>query len=550
MKKIITVLLFFVLTTFSQSQDVTFTKDISAIIYNKCTSCHRTGESGPSNLTSYEEVASLGGMIEYVTQNNYMPPWAPDPTYTSHSLLDERFLTEEEKNLISEWVDQGMIEGNPELEAEMPIFPEGSAIGVPDYIFELEEEYFIEGNNEDDYRVFVFPTGFTEPTYIKAIEFRPDNREAVHHAIMMADVTGTGAAQDADSPDILGYESFGGFSLDGVNPNDYVFLGGYAPGMNPIVWNGELGMKIPAGADLLCQIHYAPSSIDEWDKSSINLFTKPAAEVEREVQMKMWLRLDIDVPANTESEIEACLNFSPNNFGWLSDLGFSEDFYGPGQIEFGGQPMPAYGEQYCELPEDWSLLGILPHSHLMGKSWEVYAETPEGETLPIIKIPNWDFDWQGFYYPEYMQHIPAGSRIEAIATYDNTSDSDMGWGELTTDEMFFCPIYYVPYEEGDEDIYLGMGNETSISENITNSIEVFPNPVQDEVIIAYNFNDLNNLKGYLYDSKGRLIDVILSENFQSATNSIKLDVSSLLNGTYFINIQSTNATVTESFIKD
>jgi hypothetical protein len=533
-------ILFISFLSFGQTSDITFTEDISSIIYNKCTSCHRTGESGSMNLTSYEEVASLGNMIEYVTQNNYMPPWPPDPNYTPHSLLDERFLTEDEKNLISEWVNQGMVEGDPELEAEIPIFPEGSAIGTPDYVFELEEEYFIEGNNQDDYRVFVFPTGFTEDTYIKSIEFRPDNREAVHHAIMMADVTGAGAAQDAESPNVLGYESFGGFSLEGVSPNDYVFLGGYAPGMNPIVWHGELGMKIPAGADLLCQIHYAPSSVDEWDKSSINLFTKPASEVEREVQMKMWLRLDINVPANTETEIEACLNFS-NSFA---------DMFGPGQIYQFGQPTGFYGEQNCELPEDWSLLGILPHSHLMGKSWEVYAETPDGETLPIIKIPDWDFDWQGFYYPEYMQHIPQGSRIEAIATYDNTSDNNMGWGELTTDEMFFCPIYYVPYEEGDEDIYLGIDNQTAMLENIAHTIEVFPNPANDEILITYNFDNFKNLKGSLYDSKGRLVDVILEENFQSATNSIKLDVSRLSNGTYFINIQSDNETVTQSFIKE
>tara|TARA_B100001250_G_scaffold142610_1_gene122004 strand:+ start:1 stop:771 length:771 start_codon:yes stop_codon:yes gene_type:complete len=256
--------------------------------------------------------------------------------------------------------------------------------------------------------------------------------------------------------------------------------------------------------------------------------------------MKMWLRLDINVPANTETEIEACLNFS-NSFA---------DMFGPGQIYQFGQPTGFYGEQNCELPEDWSLLGILPHSHLMGKSWEVYAETPDGETLPIIKIPDWDFDWQGFYYPEYMQHIPQGSRIEAIATYDNTSDNNMGWGELTTDEMFFCPIYYVPYEEGDEDIYLGIDNQTAMLENIAHTIEVFPNPANDEILITYNFDNFKNLKGSLYDSKGRLVDVILEENFQSATNSIKLDVSRLSNGTYFINIQSDNETVTQSFIKE
>ena len=75
-------------------------------------------------ITSYEEVATMAAMIELVTQNNYMPPWPPDPNYTPHSLLDERFLTEDEKNLISQWVNQGLPEGDAELEAEIPTFTE------------------------------------------------------------------------------------------------------------------------------------------------------------------------------------------------------------------------------------------------------------------------------------------------------------------------------------------------------------------------------------------------------------------------------------------
>ena len=534
------IVLFFSLSAFSQTEEVTFSEDISPIIYNKCTSCHRSGESGPMNFTSYEEVAALGAMIEYVTQNNYMPPWLPDPDYTPHAMLDERFLSSNEKNLISEWVKQGFLQGNPELEADMPIFTDGSAVGEPDYVFQLEDEYFIEGNNQDDYRVFVFPTGFTEDTYIKAIEFRPDNREAVHHALMMIDVTGTGAEQDAESPDVLGYEAFGGFNLEGVSPNDYVFLGGYAPGMNPIVWNGELGMKIPAGADLLCQIHYAPSSVDEWDRSSINIFTKPADEVEREVQMKMWLRLDIDIPPNIETQIEACLNFS-NSFA---------DMFGPGQIYQFGQPTGFYGEQNCELPEAWSILGILPHSHLMGKSWEVYAETPSGETLPIIKIPNWDFDWQGFYYPEFMQYIPEGSRIEAIATYDNTNDFNMGWGELTTDEMFFCPIYYVPYQEGDEEIFLGIQEETALAEIDNLEFQIFPNPANDFIEIICDLDFMGPLNWKLFNANGKQIEVISSKNYKSARNSIKLDIKDLAPGIYFLKIQSNNKILSQSFVKN
>ena len=524
--------------SFSQTNDITFSEHISTIIYNNCTECHRPGESGPMTFTSYAEVASMAEMIKEVTQTGYMPPWPPNPNYTPHSLLGERALSDEEKEIIAQWVDQGYPQGDVSLEAEIPAFPEGSAIGEPDYVFEMSEEYFIEGNNLDDYRVFVFPTNFTEDTYIKAIEFRPDNREAVHHAIIMADITGIGAELDAESPDILGYESFGGFSLDGVSPNDYLFLGGWAPGMPPVIWNGALGMKIPAGADLLCQMHYAPSSVDEWDRSSINIFTKPASQVEREVQMKMWLRLDLDIPANTETTVEACLNFS-NSF---------IDFYGPGPIEQFGQTI-GFGEQNCSLPEDWSLLGILPHSHLMGKSWEVYAETPDGENIPIIKIPSWDFDWQAFYHPEYMQHIPAGSRIEAIAMYDNTSENNMGWGELTTDEMFFCPIYYVPYQEGDESIYLGLDETISTVENQTSIVQLFPNPSNQYIEISYETKSIFEEKVSLYDNKGRMMDIIFDENIQSGINNIKLDISSLLPGIYFINIQSQDETMTKRFIK-
>ena len=523
----------------SQNNTITFTEDISPIIYNNCTECHRPGESGPMSFTSYSEVASMAEMIKEVTQTGYMPPWPPNPNYTPHSLLGERALTDEEKEIIAQWVDQGYPQGDISLEAEIPVFPEGSAIGEPDYVFEMSEEYFIEGNNLDDYRVFVFPTNFTEDTYVKAVEFRPDNREAVHHAIIMADVTGIGAELDAESPDILGYESFGGFSLDGVSPNDYVFLGGWAPGMPPVIWNGELGMKIPAGADLLCQMHYAPSSIDEWDRSSINIFTKPASEVEREVQMKMWLRLDLDIPANTETTIEACLNFS-NSYN---------DFFGPGPIEQFGQTI-GFGEQNCSLPEDWSLLGILPHSHLMGKSWEVYAETPGGENIPIIKIPNWDFDWQAFYHPEYMQHIPAGSRIEAIAMYDNNSENNMGWGELTTDEMFFCPIYYVPYEEGDEEIYLGIQDETFLPEHSSLKFQLFPNPANEYIDLSCELLQDSPIEGQLLDVKGRVLHVIFNGNYKSGLNNITLDVKDLDSGTYFIKIQTDNVVLTKSFIKE
>ena len=137
------------------------------------------------SFTNYLEVSSLGSMIEYVTQSGYMPPWHADTDYST--FIGERGLTDEEISLISEWVDSGMPQGNPDLEATIPEFPDGSAVGIPDAVFTMEEEYLIEGNNQDDYRVFVFETNFPEDKYLKSIEIIPGNYAAVHHVLVNID---------------------------------------------------------------------------------------------------------------------------------------------------------------------------------------------------------------------------------------------------------------------------------------------------------------------------------------------------------------------------
>ena len=121
----------------------------------------------------------------------------------------------------------------------------------------------------------------------------------------------------------------------------------------------------------------------------------------------------------------------------------------------------------------YQLNPILPHSHLLGKSWEIYALTPfSNDTIPIIRINDWDFDWQFWYSPEYMIHLPPGSVVHASCIYDNTSNNPDNpndppewtfWGESTTEEMFFVPFRYVDYEAGDENIYLG-DNEPHIGD--------------------------------------------------------------------------------------
>ena len=411
MKNIIYILLF-PCVLFSQ---INFSEHIAPIIYNNCTECHRVGGAGPMPFTSYEEVASLGVMVDYVIQSGYMPPWHADPDYSN--FLGERVLSDTEKQLISDWIDGGMIQGDPSLEAQIPEFIEGSVVGVPDAVFTMEEEYLIEGNNQDDYRVFVFSTNFSEDKYLKSIEIIPGNLSAVHHVLVNIDTSGDCAELDASTPEYC-YECESGFCTGQIHQ----FAAGYTPGMVPPIWNNDIGFVLPAGADIAIQMHYAPSSIDEYDQSSVNLFFKDQP-VEREVEVLTLLDTQLQIPAN-----EIYTHY-----------------------------------QSYEIPFDMSIISVLPHMHLIGKSWLIYAEN-NGDTIPVISIPDWDFNWQTFYQPEYMLKLPEGYTLHAYATYDNTSGNptnpnsppqDMFWCDYTTCEMFFLPFAYVPYQEGDENIYLG-----------------------------------------------------------------------------------------------
>ena len=421
------IIIFYFLIGFLQA--INFSEDISPIIYNNCTTCHRPNEIGAFlPLENYQDVYNNRSLITYVIGggddlrhgNPMMPPWPPDRQFST--LLDERYLEDEEIDLIVSWVESGAIQGDPTLEYPMPEFPEDSALGEPDLILEMEESHFIEGNYEDDYRCFVFSLDNEEEIELSAIEFRPGNREAVHHAIIT--YVPHGAADHLENLDNqYGYECYGGFNLNSTTD----LIGGYAPGLTSIEYPETIGRTIPENSDILVQVHYAPLLTDQEDLSSINIFYKEE-DIEREIEQYIFDYWEFVLPPNQVTTITRNL--------------------------------------YIE--NDISMVNILPHCHLLGQSWEIYATTMQNDTIPIIRIPEWDFDWQSFYYPEYLLKIPGGSTLTATCTYDNTINNPDNpnnppqWvypGDGTNDEMFFIPIEYLQYQPGDEDIYLGLENQ-------------------------------------------------------------------------------------------
>ena len=462
------ILIFTIIINFIWS--LNYSEDISQIIYNNCTSCHRSGEIAAFlPLTNYSQVNDNKYWIAYSIEGTddrhgdpIMPPWPPDRTYST--FIDERYLTDEEVHSFLEWIELGAPEGNPDLEYPMPDFPEGSSIGEPDLVFQLEEPYFIEGNYEDDWRCFIIPTGFEEDKEIAAIEFRPDNKEAVHHSIITVVPGGYADQVDAADPG-YGYECYGDFNLDILTP----LVDGYAPGMRTTLYPDGIGDIIPANSDLIVQMHYAPLSTNQFDQSSINIFFKDEP-IEREVQHLQHANPMFVLPPNTITEVIDSI----------------------------------------EINTDLSLLQILPHSHLIGETWEIYSVDSQQDTTKIIKINNWDFDWQSFYTPEYMLPLTAGSTIYMKATYDNTSSNPdnpndppqyVFWGDGTEDEMFFVAYRYLEYEQGDENIYLGSNDDLLLGDvnqdSMINVLDVvtivqFVLDFSTPSDLQFDLSDLNN----------------------------------------------------------
>lgn len=496
-----------------------YSEDIAPLIYKHCSNCHRPGEIAPFALTNYNEVASWASTIKHVTEIKYMPPWKPDPKYQQYQL--ENYLSDDEIATIGNWVLKGMPQGDPSKEPAFPNFPKGSQIGTPDLAISFSQSYVHKGNDIDEYRYFVLPTNLTEDKELIALEMRPGNSKIVHHTLFWADETGKARAEDAKSPE-YGYTGGGSaVSLDNQLP-------GYVPGQKPNVFTSGMSQTIKKGSDLVLQMHYAPSSIDESDSSTVNLFfaKKPAP---RKVQNKIMLPYDLVngpfiIPANQVKE-----------------------FHG-----------------VYKIPFKVSLLGIWPHCHKLGKKWEAYAKLPDGSQIPLIKIEDWDFNWQGGYYFKKLIVLPAGSEIHAFATYDNTINNPVNpndppksitWGEGTSDEMYYLPLTYVVYQPGDENIILNSSkpdlNEAGI-ENIESKLyPIYPNPVNNQSIqVGFVLNKDQDVAFNLCTQDGKqIINLHSKKMYLQGQHSLKFTIpDNIPEGTYLIKMITTDRVWTERIV--
>ena len=522
------------LTSFrAQAQmPLTWSQDVAPILYKNCVSCHRPGQIAPFDLLTYQDAYVWRASIQEAVAQGEMPPWPPDPSF--RHFVQERLLTQEEIDKITAWVDQDAPEGNPALAPPMPVFPSDGQFGPPDLKWEIPT-YTVNMpvGGDDLYRCFVIHNTMPDVAFMRLMEVVPGNRSIVHHILVYQDTTGESAAADAADPE-PGFTSLG--------PGG-ILIGEWVPGQKFLPTPEGMAFRIYPGSDIVVQVHYPQGAQGQVDNTYLNVYlteTNAGGNIRE---------LFTSSPLNY---------FFPTSIAWLTNSSID-----PWPLLIPANESREFVAKYT-VPIDVSVLGVGPHAHYINKSFEVFGVTPQGNTINFIKIPDWEFHWQGSYYYPQPVFVPAGTVLFAKTVYDNTAENhhnpfsppqDIPAGEATTEEMLLVYFTYMAYQPGDEDlvlydstIYTATHQPNAVSAGL--AVSCVPNPAASTVQIVCELTDeLDLLRLEILNANGQLIEQRSITNLQTSSRQVlDCNVANYANGTYFARLTTERGTVSQQFV--
>ncbi len=389
---------------------VTFNKDVASIMFEKCAVCHRPGQVTPFTLLSYQSVKKRANQIAVVTANRYMPPWLPEEG--TSEFIGERRLSLDQIGVIGQWVAEGAVEGDP---ADLPLTPRWEndwQHGKPDLLVKMNRRYTLGPAGKDVFRNFVIPAPVPVTRYVKALEFRTDNAKIVHHAVILIDPTRSSRNLDDLDPEV-GYD---GMDVGQAKSPSGQFLG-WTPGKG-FLGSESMPWRLEKGTDLVVQLHMIPTGKPETIQFSIGVYfsERPATRTPLMIRIGSML---LDIPAGEKNYMNR--------------------------------------DEYV-LPVDVEVLGVYPHAHYLAREMKGLALLPDGTTQWLIRINEWDFNWQDEY--RYVQPIslPRGTTLVMEYTHDNSSHNVRNphdpprrvvYGPNTADEMGDLWLQVLPRQRED-----------------------------------------------------------------------------------------------------
>ncbi|HVT95639.1 MAG TPA: cytochrome c [Bryobacteraceae bacterium] len=384
--------------TGSTNGSVTFYKDVLPVLQNHCQECHRPGEIGPMPLFTYDNVRPWAKAIKSAVATRKMPPWPADPHYGKFA--NDRHLSDADIHTLVSWADHGSPAGE-EKDAPPPRkWVEGWGIGEPDLVFQLAKPYPVPESGTVEYTYMVIPTHFTKDTWVTKAEVRPTDRSVVHHVIAFLRPPGSKWLADAKPGEFYVPDKSQKGKVEG-QPSE--LLVGYAPGLPPAILPDGTAKLVPAGTDIVLQLHYTPNGKPTLDQTKVGIVLAKAPPAEREMTLSAINSRFVIPPGDPNTEV-------------------TSDF---------------------TLHHDVRLIAVMPHMHLRGKDFKYTLAYPDGRKDEILQVPRFDFHWQLFYYLQDPLPLPAGTRIDCVAHFDNSANNpynpdptkEVRWGDQTWEEM-------------------------------------------------------------------------------------------------------------------
>jgi hypothetical protein len=379
----------------------TFYHDVLPILRDHCQSCHRPGEVAPMPLVTYAQTRPWAQAIARETGMKMMPPWFADPRY-GHFANDSS-LTEKQIATLTAWAAAGAPAGDAHDAPAPRTWPDGWNIPEPDMIVKMPKAVKIPAEGEIEYTYEIVPTHFAQDRWVRMSEFRPGSPAHVHHAVVYIRPPDSEWLRHAP----VG-EPFTASTLSDPaerrqaheTTSDLLLV--YAPGSSPDEWPEDMAKFVPAGSDLVFQMHYTTNGAADEDRTSIGLVFAKTPPKQRVITLQL------------------------NNHALIIPPG-ADDF----RVEVQGT-----------LPNDATLLSFFPHMHLRGKRFE-YDIIHDDRGVEVLLRVNYHFHWQLSYKLAEPRLLKAGTRLRAIAWYDNSKNNPhnpdpektVTWGDQTSDEM-------------------------------------------------------------------------------------------------------------------
>ena len=360
----------------------TFYKDVLPIFQQHCQSCHRKGEIGPMPLGTYEQVRPWAKAIRQSVSLRKMPPWFADPRFGEFS--NDPSLTPAEIATLQKWVDAGSPAGSKTDAPAAVKWPASRVLANATVLTAMPQPFKLPARATIAYQNIVLPASFTVDTWASAIEIRPSDRSVVHHAVLYVREPGSKW-------------------LEKIPPTADI-LAVYTPGAPVMTCPEGMAKKIPAGSDLVLQMHYTAKATDAKDQTEVAMVTSSARPQYRLLTLQM-ANYDLLIPPGDRQR----------------------------RVVIAGT-----------LPQDALLVSMFPHMHLRGSGFEYQIlGGPGGRVENLLKVNNYNFYWQLSYQLKQPRPLPAGTRLLFAGYFDNSANNprnpdpgaEVRWGEQSWEEM-------------------------------------------------------------------------------------------------------------------